>query len=1165
MTHVYSRSDTHVCMERLSASEDTTRIYFIGDSRLLTLFNAFSRHMDENWKLQWNRSGDTGNVSGNRYSAPILLKGTRSVLCFFHHEEVTTRTLYLLDGWSSTQEGRPSPQGSANELPKNETNEEKDSRSRNLCLKLPPAHLVIGMGTKTIERFNHSEAGLLAYQKNLEELAGALTPIKFMRTLWMLQDPVAEGLLSGRHRTTTNKEIDYYNSVAQKVMRSVPGLEIWQSNRLIAKQMGFPAVSWRCLEPAEPLIKPVNASTVVNSTGTVADPTVPCAHPPPLSDGFHVSDEAMTQNVQILLNYYCNNQMKFEDGTCCRSPEPITAVQKRCFLFIGLCLSATILCFIYDTLVRPKTSLCQCSKKFWRRKRHASSVTDSANSPPVHLNAIPKKDCNSVNSCDSSSTSTFEDFYELVRILTEFGLILVYFFVCDRTVLFMKTNKGFTVMSFFLPLIYFLILGLFFSGVTEETKLNHVDITREWKGWMQVYFLIYHFTGSYRIVPLFSFTRFLVSAYLFLSGFGHFYYMWHRPVPASIVCKLIPFRFSSRDLFAAGRAWWMILHRYLDVMYRMNFFVLGLCLVMNRSYMFYYFMPLVSFWFTVLMLVFTIFPRVSGVATSDSEGQQKHVRLNSELFDSVNCTSSFPNLALSSSSESQRFHSSLLSVSPREQICSSPTSPKQSKRADFLDDLRSNLRISQSSSSIDWRCHQKALSVGTGFDFCREPEPQSLRGSRLHSCGVAGAKWGPPWTERLMRNFRAVVPMHPRRRMGILSSGKTVRAVNRCCCCNLRLTDLVIVIKLVLVIVGVELLYRSASYFHLIFFSGPQKHLFEQGPTAPNSMEPYGDNTLRGEYAWFYRWSVDRFSVIYGMIFALLCEWGRRIRCLSDSTADDLGFPGSRKKYEKLKDSYPNLILPSSLPEQNEKGVPVKFVYREVAELSSSPPYNSTLNDADTPTTSSASIIRPATDPDLSSHRSPTAFEFSGVTTYPPQFPTAPFRTLGPGYGVLAKITCRRLMAIMLTIMGLIGIGLSILFALKCANRQLCAEIHAFLCLLPILSYILARNSLGLFRRNYSTLFAWVGDISLELCIAQHHIWLSADGNGILVLLPGYPLLNLALTSFVFVCVCHEIHILTKRLRRFIVPNSAFQLVRNVLIFGTVFYQIISPKLHSSE
>ncbi|CAH8445049.1 unnamed protein product [Dicrocoelium dendriticum] len=127
----------------------------------------------------------------------------------------------------------------------------------------------------------------------------------------------------------------------------------------------------------------------------------------------------------------------------------------------------------------------------------------------------------------------------------------------------MKTNKGFTIMSFLLPLVYLFVLGLFFSGPTKETHINHVDITREWKGWMQIYFLIYHFTGSYRVIPVYLFTRYFTSTYLFLSGFGHFHYYWHHPLPASLLCKLIPFRLSLRELRATASSWWSMLHRYL--------------------------------------------------------------------------------------------------------------------------------------------------------------------------------------------------------------------------------------------------------------------------------------------------------------------------------------------------------------------------------------------------------------------------------------------------------------------------------------------------------------------------------------------------------------------------------------------------------------------------
>lgn len=60
-------------------------------------------------------------------------------------------------------------------------------------------------------------------------------------------------------------------------------------------------------------------------------------------------------------------------------------------------------------------------------------------------------------------------------------------------------------------------------------------------------------------------------------------------------------------------------------------------------------------------------------------------------------------------------------------------------------------------------------------------------------------------------------------------------------------------------------------------------------------------------------------------------------------------------------------------------------------------------------------------------------------------------------------------------------------------------------------------------RTRYSSFFAWFGRISLELFLCQHHIWLAADTHGVLVLLPGYPVLNVLITLFIFVCAAHEV------------------------------------------
>lgn len=47
-------------------------------------------------------------------------------------------------------------------------------------------------------------------------------------------------------------------------------------------------------------------------------------------------------------------------------------------------------------------------------------------------------------------------------------------------------------------------------------------------GWMQLVILIYNMTGADSNLQIYNHVRVLISAYLFLSGYGHFYYLWHR-------------------------------------------------------------------------------------------------------------------------------------------------------------------------------------------------------------------------------------------------------------------------------------------------------------------------------------------------------------------------------------------------------------------------------------------------------------------------------------------------------------------------------------------------------------------------------------------------------------------------------------------------------------
>ena len=125
-----------------------------------------------------------------------------------------------------------------------------------------------------------------------------------------------------------------------------------------------------------------------------------------------------------------------------------------------------------------------------------------------------------------------------------------------------------------------------------------------------------------------------------------------------------------------------------------------------------------------------------------------------------------------------------------------------------------------------------------------------------------------------------------------------------------------------------------------------------------------------------------------------------------------------------------------------------------------------------------------------------------------------------------------------------------LVFALMCPGKEQCNEVHSYIVWAPILGFIAVRNVFGVVRRRYSTLFAWAGRVSLELFIVQFHVWLAADTYGILVFIPGYPMLNVIFTSFIYVCVAHEVHVVTGVLAEHLVPKDWKYLSGAVALFA---------------
>lgn len=62
----------------------------------------------------------------------------------------------------------------------------------------------------------------------------------------------------------------------------------------------------------------------------------------------------------------------------------------------------------------------------------------------------------------------------------------------------------------------------------EVFKYYVYNIFILFSGWMQLIILIYNLTGASVKTSISNHVQILIAAYLFLTGYGHFYYMWHR-------------------------------------------------------------------------------------------------------------------------------------------------------------------------------------------------------------------------------------------------------------------------------------------------------------------------------------------------------------------------------------------------------------------------------------------------------------------------------------------------------------------------------------------------------------------------------------------------------------------------------------------------------------
>jgi len=164
-----------------------------------------------------------------------------------------------------------------------------------------------------------------------------------------------------------------------------------------------------------------------------------------------------------------------------------------------------------------------------------------------------------------------------LRMWAELVAIMAYIYFCDRTTVVGKGPKYQSKTAFWTVNAIILAVALLTlrhgggggggGGLTaEHEKPLQRDQSEEWKGWMQIMFVLYHYFNE---VEIYNAIRMYIAAYVWMTGFGNFSYYYVK-----------------KDFTAV---------RFAQMMWRLNFFVFFVCVTMNNEYMLYYICPMHTF------------------------------------------------------------------------------------------------------------------------------------------------------------------------------------------------------------------------------------------------------------------------------------------------------------------------------------------------------------------------------------------------------------------------------------------------------------------------------------------------------------------------------------------------------------------------------------------
>lgn len=183
---------------------------------------------------------------------------------------------------------------------------------------------------------------------------------------------------------------------------------------------------------------------------------------------------------------------------------------------------------------------------------------------------------------------SFSSVYTLLHHLTVFGAILFYAYICENHPPYPHSSKSYDRDEFLFLTTLLMVAAAYtwkrndhndpptleegqVAPSNEKTEVLNRNQTEEWKGWMQFVFLLYHY---YHAEETYNLVRILITCYVWMTGFGNFSFFYLKGDYGIV--------------------------RLLQMLWRLNFLVVFLCITQGTTYILYYICLLHTYYFMMV-------------------------------------------------------------------------------------------------------------------------------------------------------------------------------------------------------------------------------------------------------------------------------------------------------------------------------------------------------------------------------------------------------------------------------------------------------------------------------------------------------------------------------------------------------------------------------------